>query len=147
MLKLIKCEFRKLKRKRFVQLVLMASFLFPAPLTLIVYRLNSVQGKYSTKEAAFDALWQSVMGFGMLLLLPCVLGILAAQLFFMERDNDTYKNLRTIPVTSTEMVAAKYAVLLLLSILFCISSTAASILCGSICFDVTNIIYKLMFSV
>ena len=66
---------------------------------------------------------------------------------FMERDNDTYKNLRTIPVTSTEMVAAKYAVLLLLSILFCISSTAASILCGSICFDVTNIIYKLMFSV
>ena len=147
MLKLIKCEFWKLKRKRFVQLVLMASFLFPAPLPFIVYRLNSVQGKYSTKEAAFDALWQSVMGFGMLLLLPCVLGILAAQLFFMERDNDTYKNLRTIPVTSTEMVAAKYAVLLLLSILFCISSTAASILCGSICFDVTNIIYKLLFSV
>lgn len=81
LLKLIKCEFWKLKRKRFVQLVLMASFLFPAPLTFIVYRLNSVQGKYSTKEAAFDALWQSVMGFGMLLLLPCVLGILAAQLF------------------------------------------------------------------
>ena len=45
------------------------------------------------------------------------------------------------------MVAAKYAVLLLLSILFCISSTAASILCGSIFFDVTNIIYKLLFSV
>ena len=46
---------------------------------------------------------------------------------------------------AAEMVAAKYAVLLLLSILFCISSTAASILCGSICFDVTNIIYKLPF--
>ena len=24
-------------------------------------------------------------------------------LFFMERDNDTFKNLRTIPVTSTQM--------------------------------------------
>ncbi|MFR6329901.1 MAG: ABC transporter permease [Eisenbergiella sp.] len=81
----------KLKRKRFVTAGFNGVFLFPAPLTLIVYRLNSVQGKYSTKEAAPDALWQSVMGFGMLLLLPCVLGILAAQLFFCGTDNDTYK--------------------------------------------------------
>ena len=57
--------------------------------------LNTAQDKYATKAAAFDALWQSVIGFGMLLLLPCILGIVAALLFFMERDNDTFKNLRT----------------------------------------------------
>lgn len=98
LLKLMKNEFRKLKRKMFVQLVLAASFLFPIPLTAIIYYLNTAQDKYGTKIEAFDALWQSVIGFGMLLLLPCILGIVAALLFFMERDNDTFKNLRVIRV-------------------------------------------------
>ena len=118
MLNLIRCEFWKLKRKMFVQLVLAASFLFPIPLTAIIYYLNTAQDKYATKAAAFDALWQSVIGFGMLLLLPCILGIVAALLFFMERDNDTFKNLRTIPVTSSQMVFAKCIVLLFLSVVF-----------------------------
>lgn len=78
MLNLIRCEFWKLKRKKFVQLVLAASFLFPIPLTAIIYYLNMAQDKYVTKAAAFDALWQSVIGLGMLLLLPCILGIVAA---------------------------------------------------------------------
>lgn len=127
MLNLIRCEFWKLKRKMFVQLVLAASFLFPIPLTAIIYYLNTAQDKYATKAAAFDALWQSVIGFGMLLLLPCILGIVAALLFFMERDNDTFKNLRTIPITSSQMVVAKCIVLLLFSVVFCISSTVACI--------------------
>lgn len=91
-------------------------------------------------------LWQSVIGFGMLLLLPCILGIVAALLFFMERDNDTFKNLRTIPITSSQMVIAKCIVLLLLSIAFCISSTVASILCGFVFFGVTDILFKVLFS-
>ena len=82
LLNLIRCEFWKLKRKMFVQLVLAASFLFPIPLTAIIYYLNTAQNKYATKAAAFDALWQSVIGFGMLLLLPCILGIVAALLIF-----------------------------------------------------------------
>ena len=131
MLNLIRCEFWKLKRKMFVQLVLAASFLFPIPLTAIIYYLNTAQNKYATKAAAFDALWQSVIGFGMLLLLPCILGIVAALLFFMERDNDTFKNLRTIPITSSQMVIAK-----------CI----ASILCGFVFFGVTDILFKVLFS-
>ena len=145
MLNLIRCEFWKLKRKMFVQLVLAASFLFPIPLTAIIYYLNTAQNKYATKAAAFDALWQSVIGFGMLLLLPCILGIVAALLFFMERDNDTFKNLRTIPITSSQMVIAKCIVLLLLSIAFCISSTVASILCGFVFFGVTDILFKVLF--
>ena len=146
MLNLIRCEFWKLKRKMFVQLVLAASFLFPIPLTAIIYYLNTAQNKYATKAAAFDALWQSVIGFGMLLLLPCILGIVAALLFFMERDNDTFKNLRTIPITSSQMVIAKCIVLLLLSIAFCISSTVASILCGFVFFS-RSYIFSIMLCV
>ena len=47
MLNLIRCEFWKLKRKMFVQLVLAASFLFPIPLTAIIYYLNTAQNKYA----------------------------------------------------------------------------------------------------
>ena len=146
MLNLIRCEFWKLKRKKFVQLVLAASFLFPIPLTAIIYYLNMAQDKYVTKAAAFDALWQSVIGLGMLLLLPCILGIVAAILIFMERDNDTFKNLRTIPITSLQMIVVKCIVQLLLSIVFCVSSTVASILCGFVFFGVTDILFKLLFS-
>ena len=147
LLKLMKNEFRKLKRKMFIQLVLAASFLFPIPLTAIIYYLNVAQDKYATKTEAFDALWQSVIGFGMLLLLPCILGIIAALLFFMERDNDTFKNLRTIPVTSTQMVLAKCFVLLVLSVIFCVSSTVATMLCGFVFWGVSDILFKLLFSI
>ena len=53
-----------------------------------------------------------VMGYGVIFLLPCIIGVIAAMLFFMERDNDTFKNLRTIPITSTQMIMAKIIVLL-----------------------------------
>lgn len=147
MLKLVKCEFWKLRRKKFVQLVLAASFLFPVPLTVMFVYLNNTTGKYESKAAAFDSMWQSVLGFGMDMLLPCILGIVAALLFFMERDNGTFKNLRTVPVTSTEMVLAKLFVLLILSVLFCVSSTLATIICGNIFFEATGVIYKLCFSI
>lgn len=59
-----------------------------------------------------------VLGYGIQFLLPCIIGVIAAILFFMERDNDTFKNLRTIPVTSTQMVLAKIIVLFLFGIVF-----------------------------
>ena len=36
MLKLIKCEFLKLKRKKFIPLIILAAFLFPIPLTYLM---------------------------------------------------------------------------------------------------------------
>ena len=76
-------------------------------------------------------------------LLPCIIGVIAAILFFMERDNDTFKNLRTIPVTSTQMVLAKIIVLFLFGIVFCVASTIVTILCGFGTLEVYGIGYKL----
>lgn len=45
LLKLMKNEFRKLKRKMFIQLVLAASFLFPIPLTAIISSICKVKEK------------------------------------------------------------------------------------------------------
>ena len=129
MLKLIQCEFWKLKRKRFVLLVVLAAFLFPLPVTAVAMT-PSIMGRYDTKAEIFDTLFSFIMGYGVLLLLPCVIGVLATMLFFMERDNDTFKSLRTIPVTSTQMVLTKIAVL-----------------CGSVVAEAGGLAYKLLSSV
>ncbi len=41
----------------------------------------------------------------------------------IERDCDTSKNLRTIPVTSTQLIIAKISMLFIFSIAFCLIST------------------------
>lgn len=124
MLKLIKCEFLKLKRKKFIPLIILAAFLFPIPLTYLM-TTPSMMERYTDRADAFDGLFNMVLGYGIQFLLPCIIGVIAAILFFMERDNDTFKNLRTIPVTSTQMVLAKIIVLFIFGIVFCVASTIA----------------------
>ena len=73
--------------------------------------------------------------------------MIAAMLFFMERDNDTFKNLRTIPVTSTQMVLAKILGLFFFGVVFCVASTIVTILCGFGTLEVYGIGYKLFLAV
>ena len=148
MLKLVKCEFRKLKRKKFISLVILAAFLFPIPLAYLMSMPNMLK-RYVDGADAFDGLFNMVLGYGIQFLLPSVIGVIAAILFFMERDNETFKNLRTIPITSTQMILAKILVLFLFSIVFCVASTAATAICGwmTAAFEVYGLGYKLWLAV
>ena len=96
MLKLIRCEFQKLKRKKFILLVFLAAFMFPVPLSYMV-TTPSIASRYADKASLFDGLYNMVLEFGVQFLLPCVIGVIAAMLFFMERDNDTFKNIKNYP--------------------------------------------------
>jgi bacitracin transport system permease protein len=142
LLKLVKCEFAKLKRKKFILLVVLSAFLFPVPLTALM-TMPQTAGKYDSKIDIFNDYFQFVMGYGVELLLPCIIGVIAAMLFFMERDNDTFKNLRTIPVTSTQMVLAKIIVLFFFGIVFSLTSAFIAILCGGVIAEVNSIVYRL----
>ncbi len=142
MLKLVKCEFAKLKRKKFILLVVLSAFLFPVPLTVLM-TMPQTAGRYDSKIDIFNDYFQFVMGYGISLLLPCMIGVIAAMLFFMERDNDTFKNLRTIPITSTQMVLAKIIVLFFVGIIFSLASAFIAILCGGVIAEVNNIAYRL----
>ena len=146
MLKLISCELQKLKRKRFIPFVILAGFLFPPPLAVMMLT-PSMAARYDTKAELFNDFYQFVIGYAVELLLPCVIGVIAAMLFFMERDNDTFKNLRTIPVTSTQMILAKITVLFLFGLIFCLSSAMVTILCGSLIAEVGGLGYKLWLAV
>lgn len=142
LLKLVTCEFAKLKRKKFILLVILSAFLFPVPVTVLLTTPQTAE-RFDSDAEVFNACFQFIMGYGVSLLLPCVIGIVAAMLFFMERDNDTFKNLRTIPVTGTQMILAKILVLFIMGMIFSVFSSFAAILCGSLIAEVNGIAYKL----
>ncbi len=142
MLKLIICEFAKLKRKKFILLVMLSAFIFPIPVTMMM-TTPQMAGRFDNDIEIFNACFQFIMGYGVELLLPCVIGVIAAVLFFMERDNDTFKNLRTIPVTSSQMIFAKIIVLFVMAVIFSLVSALAAILCGSLVSEVNGVAYKL----
>ena len=120
--------------------------LFRSPITFMMATPRMLE-KYPNKADLFDGLFNMVMGYGVIFLLPCVIGVIAAMLFFMERDNDTFKNLRTIPVTSTQMIIAKIIVLFIFGIIFCLASMLATVVCGSFSMEVYGIAYKLFVAI
>lgn len=142
MLKLVRCEFSKLKRRKFMLLVILSAFLFPVPVTVMMTTPQMAE-RFDSDAEVFNACFQFIMGYGVELLLPCIIGVMAALLFFMERDNDTFKNLRTIPVTATQMIFAKILVLFIMGAMFSLFSAFAAILCGSLISEVNGIAYKL----
>ena len=126
LLKLIRCEFWKLRRKRFVSFVVFAALLFPIPFTALALAGNV--GNFS----GFDAVFGLLLTLGEPVMLPVVLGIVAAMLFFMERDNDTLKNLRTIPISPAKLATAKIAVLFPLGLIYSFATLVSSLVGGLI---------------
>ena len=123
MLKLIQCEFWKLKRKRLLYVLMSLSLFFPLILAYMAKAGTSADTTEHYLQTRFDYVYTMMLGYGLVFLLPCLIGIIAAILFFIERDCDTSKNLRTIPVTNTQLIMAKISMLFIFSITFCLTST------------------------
>ena len=111
MLKLIKCEFLKLKRKPLVFISLLLSVFMPLAYAFFLADVN-------TDVDAVNGVMSSLFQLSAYLLLMPLLVILASNLLFEELDNDTLKNLVTIPVNRTKLVLSKMLVLLLFAIGF-----------------------------
>ena len=148
MLNLIAGEFAKLKRKKIVPFIILLSLLFPL---IVVYTSKMGMGNDTSVEflkGRFDLSYTMMLGYGLVFLEPCLLGILASILFFMERDNDTFKNLCVIPVTTSRLIAAKLFVVLIYGLFYTICNTVFMIfftwvLKAGIIYDVG---FKLVFS-
>ena len=63
LLKLVQCEFAKLKRKKIIPLVFLSAFLFPIPITFLMATPRMLE-KYPNKAVLFDGLFNMVMGYG-----------------------------------------------------------------------------------
>lgn len=148
MLNLAAGEFAKLKRKKIAHFIVLLSLLFPL---IVVYTSKMGMGNDAGTEflkGRFDLSYTMMLGYGLVFLEPCLLGILASILFFTERDNDTFKNLCVIPVTALQLIAAKLTVILICGLFYTLCNTAFMILFtwilkAGIIYDVG---FKLVFS-
>ena len=64
MLKLVQCEFAKLKEKK-SSVLCFVRFLFPIPITFLMATPRMLE-KYPNKSVLFDGLFNMVMGYGVI---------------------------------------------------------------------------------
>lgn len=145
----VRCEFTKLKRRKITLMLIVLSCFFP--LIVVMTTKNGMSGDLSTHylKMRFDLSFTMTQGYGLVFLAPCLIGMLATILFFMERDNDTFKNIKTVPVTITKMILAKICVLFIYGTLFSLTSVSFTIFFSwilkvGIIYDLA---YKLGFSI
>ena len=137
LLDLVMCEFWKLKRRKFIILTIFAAVLFPVPLTIFAEKGN----------LDFNWLFLNIGVFGYFLLLPTVLGILGAILFYAEKTNGTQKNINTIPVSNIALLTAKVITILIFSIIYSLGTNGATLIGGFIIGNVDYIAYRLLLGI
>lgn len=126
MLKLIRCECKKLKRKKLLLFVALAACLFPIPLSMLVIHEDT------GADYAFAYVFKLLEVIGTPIMLPIVIGFIAATLFFMERENDTLKSLLIVPIFPAQLAFAKIIVLFIFGVLYALVTAAAAMLGGVI---------------
>lgn len=139
MLKLIQTEFLKLRRRKFVWLMLFAALFMPF-LALFYFR--------NGKEAGIDPIqfykW-TAFSYTPWIILPVVLGVLCTMLMYDENQYDMLKQLWIVPVNRTGYFFSKFVVVFSYSILFMLITAVASVLlgvfAGYIAFDLGNTFY------
>lgn len=101
MLKLIMCEFAKLKRKKLFQAAFLTTAIMPFFYSLLLSSADLDDMMSVVREEN-----------GFIILIPLSV-VIAANLFFEEFDYDTLKNLLCVPIKKSHLAVAKLLVLLL----------------------------------
>lgn len=114
LLKLLHCEFIKLKRKPLFFAAVGLSALIPLACALLLPDMRN----FSSSAEAVERMMASLFQLSSYLLLMPALVVLASNLLFEEQDNDTLKNLTTIPVSKPALVMAKMTLLFLFAVAF-----------------------------
>ncbi|WP_019639191.1 ABC transporter permease [Paenibacillus fonticola] len=141
MLRLIQIEFLKLRRRKFVWLMLLAALFMPF-FALLYF-------KY-VKELGGDPLqfyrW-SAFGYTLWFILPVVLGTLCTMLMYEEKQHDMLKQLWIVPISKMGYFFSKFFLVLIYSICFmlitAVASVMFSVLPGYVEFDWGSVLYLL----
>lgn len=118
MVDLIICEFEKMKRQKIIPVIIALSTFFPL---LVAGSIKlGMNGDESIRylRMKFDFSYTMMFGYGMVFLEPFLLGVLGILLFFKERDADTFKNIKTVPVSTEKLILSKIIILLICSIIY-----------------------------
>lgn len=139
MLDLILCEFYKFKRRSIFVLATLAALIFPVVMTALYWNIPT--------QVNYDNLFSGIVDYGDFLLLLPILTVIANSLFFTEQDNDTLKNLVTIPVTKDKLVLAKISVMAIVSVAYTLVGFFAGTICSAILgIPMENMVQKFILS-
>ena len=141
MLKLIQVEFLKLRRRKFIWLMLLTALFMPLA---AVFYFSSVKG--TGVDPIMFYKW-TAFSYTPWIILPVVLGMLCTMLMYNENQYDMLKQLWIVPVNKMAYFFSKFAVVLVYSICFMLVTATASILTGVLSgyipFDSESVLYLL----
>lgn len=126
LLNLIQTEFLKLRRRKFVWLMLLASIVMP----LIGIFYFGASNSAGTTPMQFYK-W-TAFSYTPWIILPIVLGMLCTMLMYDENQNDMLKQLWIIPISKMGYFFSKFTVVLVYSLCFMLLTAVSSILAGII---------------
>lgn len=111
MLNLVKVEFLKLKRKKIVWMMFLATLLMPLLATIYF-------GNIDLSDNAMKYFKWTIFSYNLWLILPIILGIFSTMIVSMEYENDTFKALWIVPVQKTKFLIGKFIIVLIYTLIF-----------------------------
>lgn len=130
MLKLLQCEYMKLKRSKFLLIGTLGTLI--VPFFVIVNAVTAYFSNSGTVISLFS-LYDNALMFLMLLFEPMVLTILGAWIISREYIDGTLKNIFAIPVSQTAFFAGKLLFFVLLTFMFMLISWLEILILAFIC--------------
>lgn len=125
MLRLLQMEYYKLRRRKTVWLLMLSSLVMPI-VAIIYFRHESGNG-----ISAIQFYKWAVFSYTPWIILPVVLGVLAALLIYNENQHDVLKQLWIIPISKARFFLVKFTVLFIFSVGFMLLSAIFSGLLGT----------------
>lgn len=125
MLNLVKVEFLKLKRKKIVWMMFLATLLMPLLATIYF-------GNIDLSDNAMKYFKWTIFSYNLWLILPIILGIFSTMIVSMEYENDTFKALWIVPIQKTKLLISKFIIAFLYTLVFMGLSILFTLLFGRI---------------
>lgn len=122
MLNLIQTEFLKLRRRKFVWIMMLSALIMP----FLAFLLFKYAKKTGGDPVQFYK-W-SAFGYTMFIILPFVLGVLCTMLIYDENHYDMLKQLWIVPISKMGYFFSKFFVILIYSICFMLITAVASVM-------------------
>ena len=122
MLKLVKLEFCKLRRKKLIWLMLLSAFVMP----FFAFLYFGYLGQTNIDPRLFYK-W-SAFGCTLFIILPFILGLFSTMLMHDENRYDMLKQLWIVPVSKMGYFFSKFFVVLIYSVCFMLITAFASVL-------------------
>lgn len=141
LLKLIQIEFLKLRRRKFMWIMMLSAIIMPF-LAFLLFKYAWKTGGDPIKFYKWSA-----FGYTMFIILPFVLGVLCTMLMYDENQYDMLKQLWIVPVSKMGYFFSKFFVVLIYSICFMLITAVASVMFsvfpGYVAFEWGSVLYLL----